>query len=109
MQTSREVRTDLVRALRLDLIGPDVAHFPDDAQYERERLPMRPSRWYLTGFLVPRDTSEEDRSDETGQEEMDLVGDADSKGDEDTPREQECPDPRYVFQASLQLSCDAGC
>ena len=66
MQTSREVRTDLVRALRLDLIGPDVAHFPDDAQYERERLPMRPSRWYLTGFLVPRDASEEDRSDETG-------------------------------------------
>lgn len=103
MQSSREVRTDLIRALRLDLIGPNEAHFADDAEYEREQLPMRPSRWYLTGFLVPRSASEEDRSDETGQEEMDLAGDADTKGDDDATPDK--PAARRVFlPSSLGLS-----
>lgn len=103
MQTSREVRTDLVRALRLDLVGPDVAHFPPDAAYERERLPMRPSRWYLTGFLVPRDAPEEQRSDETGQEELDLAGDADSQGDDDAPPEKGAA-RRVFLPSSLGMS-----
>lgn len=87
-QTSREVRTDLVRALRLDLIGPDAAHFEEDGEYERERLPMRPSRWYLTGFLVPRDAPEEERADETSQDELELAGDSDASGDDDAATEK---------------------
>lgn len=103
IQTSREVRTDLVRALRLDLIGPDVAHFPTDAVYEGERLPMRPSRWYLTGFLVPRDAPEEERSDETSREEMDLAGDADTQGDDDAPPEK-AASRRVFLPSSLGMS-----
>lgn len=87
-QLPREVRTDLVRALRLDLVGPDSAHFPVDAEHDAERLPMRPSRWYLTGFLVPRDTPEEEKSDETSQEEMDGVADSKVVSDEDTAAEK---------------------
>ncbi len=48
----------MVRTLRRDLIGPD----PGEADLEREVLPTRPSRWYLTGFLMPAQASEEQRA-----------------------------------------------
>ena len=53
--TPETVRSELVDALRLDLIGPgevlgDPGRTPGDAA---EVLPQRPSSWYLTGFLVP--------------------------------------------------------
>jgi len=44
-----EVRGQLVEALRLDLVGPD-----NGSDLEAEVLTQAPSRWYLTGFLVPR-------------------------------------------------------
>jgi hypothetical protein len=46
--TGVEMRQYLVDALRLDLIGPD-----NGTALENEVLPQAPSRWYLTGFLVP--------------------------------------------------------
>ena len=46
--TSTEVRQRLVDALRLDLIGPEPG-----SDLASEELPYSPSRWYLTGFLVP--------------------------------------------------------
>ncbi len=45
------VRRRLVDTLRRDLIGP----FPEDADLAEERLKDLPSRWYLTGYLVPAD------------------------------------------------------
>ena len=47
---SPAVRDRIVDALRLDLVGPPAGHAP-----AAERLPgwVRPSNWYLTGFLVP--------------------------------------------------------
>ena len=47
---SPAVRERLVEALRLDLVGP-----PADHALAAECLPgwVRPSNWYLTGFLVP--------------------------------------------------------
>ena len=58
--SSLEVRGCLADALRLDLVGPGV-----DGHLAEERLPgwVRPSNWYLTGFLVPSDTPFEQRSD----------------------------------------------
>ena len=44
-----EVRDRLGEALRLDLLGPG----PGDGAQEEEILPRPPSRWYLTGWLVP--------------------------------------------------------
>lgn len=102
VQTSDRVREELVRALRLDLVGP-AAHHPPDAVYERERLPMSPSRWYLTGFLVPSSAPEEQRSDEASQDELDLAGDADIDGDDDQEPDKP-PARRVLFPSSIGLS-----
>lgn len=48
---SAAVRTHLVDTLRRDLVGP---RRTGDADLQHEILPARPSRWYLTGYLVPR-------------------------------------------------------
>ncbi len=47
------VRAQLTEALGLDLIGPSAGH-----RLEAEQLPenIRPSTWYLTGFLIPSGT-----------------------------------------------------
>ena len=49
MTTATDVRASMMRTLRRDLIGPGL----DDEDLAREVLPARPSRWYLTGYLVP--------------------------------------------------------
>ena len=49
---SKEVRDELIRALRLDLFGPEPGR-DEDADFVAEVLPAEPSRWYLGGFLVP--------------------------------------------------------
>jgi hypothetical protein len=61
LPTSLEVRDRIVEALNLDLVGPGVDH--GDAE---ELLPrwQRPSTWYLTGFLAPRDAPPEQAADE---------------------------------------------
>ena len=58
--TSLDVRERLVEALRLDLVGPGAGHPLSD-----ERLPgwVRPSTWYLTGFLIPTGTPPDRRAD----------------------------------------------
>ena len=57
MKDAVEVRDHIVRTLRRDLIGPS----PADTDIDQEVLPARPSRWYLTGYLVPRDAPEDQR------------------------------------------------
>jgi hypothetical protein len=78
--TSAEVRAELVRALRLDVVGPS----PADKEYAREALPQAPSRWYLTGFLVPYEADVEQRQDPSSNEQLDL-GLTGSGDDEGTP------------------------
>jgi hypothetical protein len=67
--TAAEVRRHLQRALEADLIGP---FDPREDGSGEEVLPLPPSRWYLTGFLVP----ERDREAEVtveGKEKEELV------------------------------------
>ena len=52
MNDAAAVRSRLLDALRLDLVGPRPGEPGHDA-YTEEVLPVAPSRWYLTGFLVP--------------------------------------------------------
>ena len=52
--TPVEVRHQLVQTLGIDLVGPDCG-----SELLNEILPQAPSRWYLTGFLVPIDADEE--------------------------------------------------
>ena len=81
--TSSDVRDKLVEALVLDLIGP--IHDPARAT---ERLDQSPSRWYLTGFLVPRDRPSKDLPEETDEDDEndDLFGSDDDPVDEPTAR-----------------------
>lgn len=95
--SSEDVRSGLVEALVLDLIGPSKNH-----ALENEVLPQSPSRWYLTGFLVPLEAKEEEKVDDTsGQEVLDSLG---STGTDD----ETAPDPpsakRALFSSSMGLS-----
>src|SRR5215471_5127373 len=81
--SSADVRAHLIHALRLDLIGPEV-----DQPQVAEILGVPPSRWYLTGFLVPwsaparQKQDEEDTQGELGLGEPSSGADDDDKGDE---------------------------
>lgn len=63
-----QVRQSLLDALQIDLIGPSGA-----IGDHREVLPQAPSRWYLTGFLVPTDADEEQRFDPNSDDEVDQA------------------------------------
>ena len=74
---SVSVRRRLCDALRIDLVGPR----PDDAALQRERLPQAPSRWYLTGFLVPSGAPEAQRAQDS-EEELDAPAEPVHGGDD---------------------------
>lgn len=93
--TSLDVRAGLVDALRLDLVGP----MPGGA-HERETLAQPPSRFYLTGFLVPYEAPAEQRADDTAQERLDL--DLAGPGDDD-----QAPEPASARRAFLPSSAGA--
>ena len=63
-----DVRSGLVDALRLDLVGP-VGHLGNPT----EVLAQSPSRWYLTGFLVPTEAGEVQRADPSSVDELDQA------------------------------------
>jgi hypothetical protein len=63
------VRERLVEALKLDLVGPRAAPC---LAYEGPPCWIRPSNWYLTGFLIPSGTPAEKRAD--ADEDDDLGG-----------------------------------
>src|SRR6516165_1271438 len=75
-----EVRRELADALKLDLVGPS-----QRLGSPIEILPQAPSRWYLTGFLVPLDADQSQRADEDSTEEVDAANDAGGTDDATTP------------------------
>ena len=92
------VRSELVDALRLDLVGPE-----NGSDLEGEILPQAPSRWYLTGFLVPLEASEAQKSDETADDDLDAAaGGGDSAVDDTTPEPP--ASRRAYFPSSVGLS-----
>src|SRR5258706_7241200 len=97
MVDSAKVRSQLVDALRLDLIGPSQGH-----ELESEILPSPPSRWYLTGFLVPHEASEVQKADETADEQLEIAGMPES-GDDDAPAEQ-ISKRKAFFPSSIGVS-----
>jgi hypothetical protein len=78
--TSVDVRRTLVDTVRLDLVGPN-----NDHAFAHELLPESPTRWYLTGYLVPTDAPIEQRFDETSNEEIDAAIDAAGVDDANEP------------------------
>ena len=96
---SPEVREYLAEALRLDLVGPGAGH-----DLAEERLPgwVRPSNWYLTGFLIPSDTPYQHRSDADEDDPLDttpaVAGLAEESSEERTAAK------KGFFPSSLGLS-----
>lgn len=100
MLSSAEVREQLVKALRIDLVGPNPT---DDLSYQDEVLPQAPSKWYLTGFLVPYEASVHDRSDLTANDELDFAGHAGASDEEHAPEMASAR--KGLFPSSIGLSC----
>lgn len=75
-----DVRSQLIDALRLDLVGPTGSLGDPD-----EILPQAPSRWYLTGFLVPTEADESQRCDPTSVDELDQAAEPAGLDDNETP------------------------
>jgi hypothetical protein len=96
--TSAEVRTRLIEALQLDLVGPTA----DDIDHAEEILPQAPSLWYLTGFLVPYEASFQQRSDDTGDDELDQLSRTGTGDDEAVPEAASAR--KAFFPSSMGLS-----
>jgi hypothetical protein len=95
--TALEARERLVETLELDLVGPWPGHELDD-----ERLPrrVRPSNWYLTGFLIPVDAPETQRGDDDSDDELDAT--PEREGEEDG--EDRIAAKKAYFPSSMGLS-----
>ena len=61
--TSAEIRSKLVEALGLDLVGPS-----NDHVFAHELLPLSPRRWYLAGFLVPKSAPKDSKRSKDDEE-----------------------------------------
>jgi len=78
--SSVQIRNELVEALKLDLVGPANNH-----AFAHELLSDAPSRWYLSGFLVPSEAPADQKTDETSNEEIDSGGDTGGTDDDTEP------------------------
>ena len=96
---SAEVRERLVEALNLDLIGPWAGHALAD-----ERLPgwVRPSNWYLTGFLIPSGTKPETKADRDEDDDIDEALEAGGLPEESS--EERKAARKGFFPSSMGLS-----
>jgi hypothetical protein len=85
-------RDDLLAALACDLLGPTA---------EDERLRLPPSRFYLTGFLVPREARDAEEADPTSDDEL-AAGDDETE--EETAGAEPEPKQKNRLPASMGLS-----
>src|SRR5258708_7185461 len=97
--TSLEVRERLVKALKLDLVGPCPGQGLAD-----ERLPgwARPSNWYLTGFLIPLGSPPEKSADADADEDVDVI--PESAGLPEESNEERKAAKKGFFPSSMGLS-----
>jgi hypothetical protein len=97
---SLEVRERLVEALKLDLVGPWGAGHP----FAEEKLRgwERPSKWYLTGFLIPSGTPPEESGDADEDDEMEEVPKSEGSAEEST--EDRKAAKKGYFPSSMGLS-----
>ena len=96
-----QIRKQMTDALRLDLVGPE-----DGLGSPDEILPEPPSRWYLTGFVVPLDADDDQKGDVTSTEEVDEI--TDGKGGDDAATPEPAAARRSFFPSSIGLSILVG-
>jgi hypothetical protein len=97
---AKAVRSHLIDALEAELVGPFRKPPGASLSDAPEVLRIPPSRWYLTGFLVPRDQGEIHEPDEDDDE----IGAGNDEDDEEAAK----PDPTVKkvrhLPASMGLS-----
>ena len=95
-QSATRIRDHLVDALYADLVGP----FAGAAAHHdsRELIRLRPSRWYLTGYLVP------DVDREVEPDELDGGGEGDDVESDDGNAEESDSKRVKLFPASMGMS-----
>src|SRR4029450_9800451 len=95
---SLDVRARLVEALKLDLVGPWKGH-----ALAEELLPgwVRPSNWYLTGFLIPSGTPPEKSADVDENDDFELV--PESAGLAEESNEERKAAKKGYFPSSMGL------
>jgi hypothetical protein len=101
MTTANVIRTQLIDAVELDLIGPRAGHAPH-GRYAEEVLPIAPSKWYLTGFLVPYEAPASQRADDDADDTLDLIGRKVESDDDNAPEAASAR--RGFFPSSMGLS-----
>ena len=96
---SKEVRERLVEALKLDLVGPWADH-----ELSEERLPgwVRPSNWYLTGFMIPAGTPKSKAADDDEDDDIDEI--PDTAGLAEESNEERKAAKKGFFPSSMGLS-----
>jgi hypothetical protein len=99
MTDAGDVRDSLVEALELELVGPRPS-----SPLEHERLGRPPSRWYLTGFIVPADAPVEQRMDDDDEPSDDLDGGVETEPDAGEGDEEKQTPSRRFFPSSIGLS-----
>ncbi len=97
MTSALEVREELIDALQLDLIGPT-----GPLGNHKEVLTQTPSRWYVTGFLVPTDADEEQRCDPTNNDDLDQA--AEPAGIDDDASPEKAAARRSYLPSSMGIS-----
>ena len=90
------VRDRLVDVLHDDLVGP---------ADPREILGDAPSRWYLTGFLVPFQGGHETRSEPDDDDEIGGGGSSGGGGDSEDDAPQDVSQRKVLLPASLGITC----
>ena len=97
--TSVEVRERLVEALNVDLVGPGAG-----SHLVSERLPgwVRPSNWYLTGFLVPTGAPPSQQGDADEDDDLDEMPESAGLAEEST--EERKAAKKGFFPSSMGLS-----
>jgi Helicase conserved C-terminal domain len=96
MPDPTRLRRHLVDALYADLVGPFAGHEAHDRS--RELIRLKPSKWYLTGYLVP----EEDREAEL--DELEGAGEGDDVQSDDGNAEESDSKRIKLFPASMGMS-----
>jgi hypothetical protein len=120
MSTSAQIRSQLIQALSLDLVGPtpDIlaqleleGRTGEAAELREELLDRPPNRWYQSGFLIPSETSLGDRADDAADDEfagldgqnLSAKRKSNASGD-DTGASEAGPARRVFFTCSVGLS-----
>ena len=96
---SLEVRSPLVEALKLDLVGPWAGH-----ELGTEQLPgrERPSNWYVAGFLIPSGTLPHRSGDADEDDDLDTV--PESAGLTEESNDERKAARKAFFPSSIGLS-----